>query len=184
MHHDLPDAAASAAMSNSLNARDRARGCICPSPCPMTDDRHWINCPAHEYYAGYLAMFGIDQPKPFGLSGISNHPSPIGERDTRIDVPTKRSSRLALFARQILISVDQLAQVVLVGPFYVAGITDACPSADETISSYVGRGQMRGAWWARLLAPAIDALFLVLGDERGHCRRNVETAFLGLPPTA
>jgi hypothetical protein len=93
-------------------------------------------------------------------------------------------SRLALWARQILVSVDQLGQVILVGIFYVLGLTSACPSADETISSYVGRGQLRDAWWARLLAPPIDLLFVLLGEEPGHCRRNVETAFLGQAPTS
>ncbi len=91
--------------------------------------------------------------------------------------------RLLLWLRQILVSVDQLAQVLLVGIFYVAGVTGVCPSADETISSYVGRGQLRSAWWARILAAAIDSLFILLGEEPGHCRRNVETAFLELPPT-
>jgi len=91
--------------------------------------------------------------------------------------------RVAAWARQMLVSVDQFAQVVLIGPFYVVGLAPDCPSADETISSYVGRGEMRGAWWARLIAPAIDRLFILLGEEPGHCRRNVETAFLGLPPT-
>lgn len=83
----------------------------------------------------------------------------------------------------MLVSIDQFAQVVLIGPFYVVGLAADCPSADETISSYIGRGEMRGAWWARLLAPAIDRVFILLGEEPGHCRRNVETAFLGLPPT-
>lgn len=92
--------------------------------------------------------------------------------------------RLARWLRQILVSVDQLAQVLLVGMFYVAGLTAACPSADETISSYVGRGQLRGAWWARVLAPLIDGLLVLLGERPGHCRRNVETAFLNLPPTS
>lgn len=85
--------------------------------------------------------------------------------------------------RQLLVSIDQLVQVLAVGLIYIAGLTSICPSADETISSYVGRGQLRGAWWARILAPAIDALFVLLGEEPGHCRRNVETAFLELPPT-
>lgn len=92
--------------------------------------------------------------------------------------------RLLKLLRQVLVSIDQLAQVLVIGVFYLIHLTDTCPSADETISSYVGRGQMRGAWWARLLAPAIDALFMLLGEAPGHCRRNVETAFLGLPPTA
>ena len=91
--------------------------------------------------------------------------------------------RLSDVARQLLVSVDQLAQVAIVGAAYLLHLTDTCPSADETISSYVGRGQLRGAWWARILAPAIDRLFLLLGDEPGHCRRNIETTFLELPPT-
>ena len=92
--------------------------------------------------------------------------------------------RLRDLAQQLLVSVDQLAQVVIVGVLYVLHLTDACPSADETISSYVGRGELRGERWARILAPAIDRLFILLGEEPGHCRRNVETAFLGQAPTA
>lgn len=91
--------------------------------------------------------------------------------------------RLRSVIRQLLVSIDQLAQVVIVGAFYIAGLAASCPSADETISSYVGRGQMRGARWALILAPMIDRLFILLGEAPGHCRRNVETAFLGLPPT-
>ncbi|KTT72610.1 hypothetical protein [Sphingomonas endophytica] len=91
--------------------------------------------------------------------------------------------RLRAVARQLLVSIDQFAQVVLVGVLYVVGLTRVCPSADETISSYVGRGQMRGACWARPAAAIIDALFVLLGEAPGHCRRNVETAFLSLPPT-
>ena len=30
--------------------------CICDQACPVTEDRHWVNCPAHAYYANYLAM--------------------------------------------------------------------------------------------------------------------------------
>jgi len=92
--------------------------------------------------------------------------------------------RMLLLLRQVLISIDQLAQVLIVGPLYVLGLTAACPSADETISSYVGRGQLRGAWWARAAAPAIDTLFVLLGEEPGHCRRNVEAAFLNQAPIA
>lgn len=90
--------------------------------------------------------------------------------------------RLALLLRQLLVSIDQLAQVLIVGLFYVLGLTDACPSADETISSYVGRGEIRGARWARLASAVIDRAFVLLGEAPGHCRRNVESAFLGLAP--
>jgi len=30
--------------------------CICDGKCPMTEDRHWVNCPAHAHYAAYLAV--------------------------------------------------------------------------------------------------------------------------------
>ncbi|WP_343050816.1 hypothetical protein [Sphingomonas jinjuensis] len=85
---------------------------------------------------------------------------------------------------QILISLDQLAQVLVVGAFYAAGLAPLPPSADETISSYVGRGQQRGARWAGPVAWAIDGLFVLLGAAPGHCRRNVETACTGRAPTA
>lgn len=91
-------------------------------------------------------------------------------------------SRVALWLRQLLVSIDQFAQVVIVGLLYVVGLSDACPSADETISSFVGRGEIRGAWWAGPTARAIDGLFVLLGERPGHCRRNVESAFLGLAP--
>ncbi|MDP1026401.1 hypothetical protein Q5H91_04185 [Sphingomonas sp. KR1UV-12] len=91
--------------------------------------------------------------------------------------------RLRDVAQQLLVSIDQAAQVWIVGAAYLLHLTDTCPSADETISSYVGRGEMRGARWARVVAPMIDRLFILLGEEPGHCRRNVETAFLGAAPT-
>ena len=93
-------------------------------------------------------------------------------------------ARVGAVPRQILVSIDQLAQVALVGIAYVAGITSICPSADETISSYVGRAELRGARWAIVVAWMIDRLFVLLGEAPGHCRRNVETACLGLPPTS
>lgn len=92
-------------------------------------------------------------------------------------------SRLAAWLRQILVSIDQFAQVVIVGLFFVIGLAATCPSADETISSYVGRAVIRGALWARPVAFLIDGLFFLLGAGPDHCRRNVETAFLGCAPT-
>ncbi|WP_183984694.1 hypothetical protein [Sphingomonas jinjuensis] len=92
--------------------------------------------------------------------------------------------RLAAWIMQILVSIDQLAQVLIVGPFFFLGLADTCPSADETISSYVGRGLQRGAPWATPVAWAIDGLFELLGAAPGHCLRNVETACIGRAPTA
>ena len=91
--------------------------------------------------------------------------------------------RLRNLAQQILVSIDQLAQVLIIGVAYLLHLTNTCPSADETVSSYVGRGQIRRERWALILAPAIDCIFVLLGEDPGHCRRNVETAFLGQAPT-
>lgn len=91
--------------------------------------------------------------------------------------------RLGAVARQLLVSIDQFAQVLVVGVAYVIGLTSVCPSADETISSYVGRGEIRGERWAIIAALLIDRLFIALGEGPGHCRRNVETAYLGQAPT-
>ena len=92
--------------------------------------------------------------------------------------------RLREVVKQILVSIDSDVQVIVVGALYLAHIVGTCPTADETISSYVGRGQRRDVWWARALAPAIDALFVVLGEAPGHCQRNVATAAAGKAPTA
>ena len=92
--------------------------------------------------------------------------------------------RLRDVAQQLLVSIDQLAQVVLVGAAYLLRLTDVCPSADETISSYVGRGAIAGRRWALIAERIIDLLFVQLGEEPGHCRRNVETAFAGAAPIA
>ncbi len=91
--------------------------------------------------------------------------------------------RLRDVIQQVLVSIDQLAQVLLIGAAYLLHLTDTCPSADETISSYVGRGAIRGRRWALIAEAVIDRLFVLLGEAPGHCRRNVETAFVGAPPT-
>lgn len=92
-------------------------------------------------------------------------------------------SRFAEWFRQLLVSLDQLAYVIIAGPFFWIGRSRKCPSADETISSRVGRAALRGRRWGLLAERFIDRLFVILGEEPGHCRRNVETAFLGQAPT-
>lgn len=82
-------------------------------------------------------------------------------------------SRLAIWTRELLISLDQLAHVVLGGPKYLVR-GGPCPSADETISSKVGRMAIRGKRWALVAERAIDWLFERLGEEPGHCRREIE----------
>ena len=91
--------------------------------------------------------------------------------------------RSALWFRQLLVSLDQLACVLVAMPFFVFFDRGECPSADETISSRVGRAALRGRPWGLLGERFIDRIFVLLGEAPGHCRRNVETAFLGKAPT-
>lgn len=91
-------------------------------------------------------------------------------------------ARIGAVLRQLLVSIDQFAQVAIVGVAYITGLTSVCPSADETISSYVGRAELRGARWGKIAAAFIDCLFILLGEAPGHCLRNVETSCRGLPP--
>jgi len=80
--------------------------------------------------------------------------------------------RLARWLIELLIAIDQLAHVLFGGPKYLI-MGGPCPSADETISSKVGRQALRGRPWARIVEVPIDMLFRLLG-ERGHCRRRIE----------
>lgn len=85
------------------------------------------------------------------------------------------SARLRRWLRELLISLDQLLHVLLGGPkYWIVG--GPCPSADETISSIVGRMAIKGKRWALLAEQVIDALFRALGEGRGHCRRMIERA--------
>jgi hypothetical protein len=78
------------------------------------------------------------------------------------------ADRLTLWLYQIVISIDQLAHVVCGGPKYLA-MGGPCPSADETISSKVGRSAIAGKKWALITEVVINAL---LGPN--HCRRMIE----------
>ena len=90
--------------------------------------------------------------------------------------------RLRLGFLQVLIAIDQLAYVLIAVPIYiVAG--GPCPSADETISSRVGRAAVAGQRWGLVLEAVIDRLFRLLGEAPGHCRRNIETICAGDAPT-
>lgn len=35
---------------------EKVGACICDRACPMTEDRHWVNCPAHACHAAFLAL--------------------------------------------------------------------------------------------------------------------------------
>lgn len=45
---------------------------------------------------------------------------------------------------------------------------------DETISSRVGRAAMNDRAFAAEAEWLVDAMFRLLGDGPGHCRRNIE----------
>jgi len=91
------------------------------------------------------------------------------------------AERFWLGLRQLLVAVDQLVYILIAVPIYVVA-GGATPSADETISSRVGRAAIKGHRWGLVLEAIIDRLFILLGARPDHCRRNVETAFLGRAP--
>jgi hypothetical protein len=77
--------------------------------------------------------------------------------------------RFGLWIYQLLISIDQLFQVILAGPKYVI-VGGGKPDPDETISSKVGRASLAGKRWAKWFAePAINALMFVLTGHKNHC---------------
>lgn len=79
--------------------------------------------------------------------------------------------RLALWLLQLLIAIDQLVYVWAAGWTYVWLGRGRCPSADETISSCVGRHAMRERKWALIAEKVINALFWLAPN---HCRRAIE----------
>lgn len=91
--------------------------------------------------------------------------------------------RALLGLRQLLVSLDQLVYILIAVPIYVV-LGGPCPSADETISSRVGRAAVKGHTWGLILEELIDWIFVVLGAAPGHCRRNIETVCRGDRPQA
>jgi len=91
------------------------------------------------------------------------------------------AERFWLGLRQLLVAVDQLVYILIAVPIYVVA-GGPTPSADETISSRVGRAAIKGHRWGLVLEAIIDRLFIVLGADPDHCRRNVESAFVGCAP--
>lgn len=83
--------------------------------------------------------------------------------------------RLIALLIQIGASLSQLLHLVLGGLLHVAIDDMPMPDRDETLSSRVGRAAMAGKRWALIAERVIDALFLILGDGPGHCRRNIGT---------
>ena len=81
--------------------------------------------------------------------------------------------RLRTWLRCVLVSLDQLAHILLAGPKFIL-LSGPVPNPDETISSKVGRMAIRGKRWALIAEAAIDWLFCRLGAEPHHCRRMIE----------
>ena len=71
----------------------------------------------------------------------------------------------------LLVAIDQLAQVILVAPWWWLTGSGRAPDPDETISGICGRHATWGWRWAIVAASLIDTLFfaLTLGRERDHC---------------
>ena len=75
--------------------------------------------------------------------------------------------RLGKWLLRMLICLDQLAGCWLRG-WYFVWIGGEPPSADETISAWVGKSAAAGKRWALFAQAAIDRLF-----GAGHCQRAV-----------
>lgn len=81
--------------------------------------------------------------------------------------------RFGLWIYELLISIDQLAQVILAGPKFIL-VGGQTPNPDETISSRVGRASLAGKRWAKWFAePAINALMYLLTGKKDHCFRSI-----------
>ena len=75
--------------------------------------------------------------------------------------------RLWLWLVTVAICVDQLAQVIIRGPKFVL-LNGPRPSADETISDWVGQCAKAGIVLGLISQRLIDALF-----GAGHCQRAI-----------
>ena len=80
--------------------------------------------------------------------------------------------RFDLWFTQILIAFDQLFHVLFSGPHYLI-FGGELPKADETISSRVGRGAIKGYKWALIAERIINRIFAHFGEEN-HCRSRIK----------
>jgi hypothetical protein len=69
----------------------------------------------------------------------------------------------------MLVCVDQLAACWLRGWFYVWLGMGELPSADETMSAFVGRNAIAGRPWALVAEKVIDFVM----RQPGHCRAAI-----------
>lgn len=80
--------------------------------------------------------------------------------------------RLGVWFLCLLVSLDQLAHILLAAPKYLL-LGGPPPDPDETISSKVGRMAVAGKRWALIAEVMIDWIFERLGGGPGHCRRMI-----------
>jgi hypothetical protein len=84
-------------------------------------------------------------------------------------------TRLNAWVWQMLVSLDQLAATWIFGWSFVwLGGDRRCPSADETISSHVGKAARAGKPWGLFWAKIIDWLAFTLAGQRNHCLTHIE----------
>lgn len=78
-------------------------------------------------------------------------------------------TRLLAWTGRMLVCADQLLACWLRGWFYVWLGRGELPSADETLSAFVGRHAIAGKRWALVAERVIDAVM----TQRGHCRAAI-----------
>jgi hypothetical protein len=78
--------------------------------------------------------------------------------------------RFSNWFERLFTCLDQLLAVWLRGWFYVWLGWGELPSADETLSAFVGRHAIMGQPWALRAENIIDAMMLA----KGHCREAVQ----------
>jgi hypothetical protein len=83
---------------------------------------------------------------------------------------TAAFDRFANWLTQMFKAVDQLFAVWIRGFFFVWLNMGELPSADETLSAFVGRMAILNHRWALRAEKIIDFLM----TQPGHCRRAIE----------
>ncbi len=78
-------------------------------------------------------------------------------------LPPNPGANIRQYIRNVLLGLDQLANVVL-----------GADNVDETISSSVGRKAAEGRRWAIAVEGVIDLIFALLFNQRHHCAANIE----------
>lgn len=78
--------------------------------------------------------------------------------------------RLSNWLGRMFVCCDQMVAVWLRGWAYVWFGLGELPSADETLSAFIGRSAIAGKPWALKAEKLIDFLM----TQPGHCRRAVE----------